>query len=131
VTIEPDTNPDCDGPGPHDPGQVRRLRKTDDVRLSTIVCHNCYAAEIARRQQRNREVDPDITFDLPAWDDLQIMNEYRPPRTTWDIIGKPVARVLLAVAIGGVLLILCPGLLGCVVDCLLGFVEFALDSARG
>ena len=69
-------NPNCDGNGPHSreaenrPCQTRRLPTGGDG--AAILCRKCYHREIAWRKERNRDLEPQNHFDLPAWDSLPV-----------------------------------------------------------
>lgn len=63
-------NPMCDGSRCRSSqGQVRVLPHGDN---NHILCHTCYLAEIAYRKERNKELDPNVRYDLPKWEDLKI-----------------------------------------------------------
>lgn len=66
-------NPNCDGAGPHAPGEVRRLPTGGDG--ASILCRRCFYRERAWRARRNGELEPENRFDLPAWADLKVYPE--------------------------------------------------------
>lgn len=63
-------NWNCDGSGPHTPGEVRVLPYGGDGNL--ILCYNCYLREMRFRKERNRDLSKDCQFKLPQWDDLKV-----------------------------------------------------------
>jgi hypothetical protein len=66
-------NPSCEGNGPHDLGEVRKLPvSTDPDQGNSILCHACYVREIEYRSSRNRELEPACRFRLPAWRELEV-----------------------------------------------------------
>jgi len=65
-------NSSCDGGGPHEGHEVRKLKTGTDS--NAILCRACYRKEIAYRTERNRELDPAAAFLLPSWESLAIYN---------------------------------------------------------
>lgn len=65
-------NPNCDGAGPHEGGEVRRLPWGENQDGASILCRRCFAAEIAFRRERNQELDPRCRYDLPSWESLKV-----------------------------------------------------------
>ena len=65
-----DQQNNCDGSGPHEPGDVRVLPTGGDGNM--ILCRNCYEREIRYRVDRNRELGDFAKFALPAWEALKI-----------------------------------------------------------
>jgi hypothetical protein len=63
-------NNNCDGSGPHIPGEVRVLPTSPGS--NAILCKLCFAHELAWRSERNKELAADSRFDLPNWDTLKI-----------------------------------------------------------
>jgi hypothetical protein len=68
-------NPNCDGAGPHESGEVRRLPWGECTDGASILCRACFRHEINWRKDRNRELEPENRFDLPAWADLKVYPE--------------------------------------------------------
>ena len=62
-------NNNCDGSGPHTPGEVRTLPTGGGG--NAILCLSCYKREIAYRKARNKELNKESRFDLPAWETLK------------------------------------------------------------
>jgi hypothetical protein len=62
-------NPNCDGGGPHAPGEVRLLSTGGDS--NAILCHACYLRELQWRRIRNLELAEHMKFKLPAWSELE------------------------------------------------------------
>lgn len=66
-------NPNCDGSGPHAPGEVRVLPHTRDPHHgNSILCRRCYARELDYRLERNRALGEFARYALPAWEDLEV-----------------------------------------------------------
>lgn len=64
-------NPNCDGDHcGKTSGEVRVLPTGGDS--NAILCRVCYWFELAFRKERNRELDRDAQFDLPAWSSLKV-----------------------------------------------------------
>ena len=63
-------NANCDGGGPCLPGEVRVLPTGGDG--NAILCARCYRREMTFRRDRNRDLDKDAQFDIPAWKDLKV-----------------------------------------------------------
>ena len=63
-------NNNCDGSGPHSGPEVRTLPTGGDS--NAILCHRCYAREIAWRMSRNADLEKSARFDLPKWSDLKV-----------------------------------------------------------
>lgn len=64
-------NPNCDG------DQCRKI--TGEIRVlptgkdgNALLCRHCFKHELAFRRERNRELDHDCQFELPAWDSLKV-----------------------------------------------------------
>lgn len=66
-------NNNCDGSGPHTPGQVRVLPTGGTS--NSILCRSCFNREIAFRQDRNRSLGEFAKFALPTWDSLKVYGE--------------------------------------------------------
>ena len=69
----PIDNPNCDGAGPHDSGEVRRFPTGGGG--AAILCRRCYVTEYTWRRQRNLELATAKTgtaFDTPVWGDLEV-----------------------------------------------------------
>jgi hypothetical protein len=64
------TNSNCDGSGPHTQGEVRIL--PTGPHSNAILCSQCYIRELAWRRERNKDLAPDVRFDLPTWDSLKV-----------------------------------------------------------
>lgn len=64
-------NPNCDGAGPHYPGQVRLLPTGGDG--NAILCRNCFQKEMRYRLERNKELSERSQFEIPAWEDPQTL----------------------------------------------------------
>lgn len=65
-------NPNCDGSGPHDKGEVRVLPLSEDGNL--ILCLYCYNAEMRYRRDANKTLPLDLKYDTPAWNTLEVYN---------------------------------------------------------
>jgi hypothetical protein len=64
-------NPNCDGGQCTRPsGQVRKLPTGGGSNL--ILCRSCFVHEINYRRERNAELDKDVQFSLPSWDELEV-----------------------------------------------------------
>jgi hypothetical protein len=66
-------NPNCDGSGPCESGEVRLIplgRNPDHGNM--ILCRLCFERELDFRRERNRELSPDCAFALPAWTSLEV-----------------------------------------------------------
>lgn len=64
-------NPNCDNDKCKSAiGEVRVLPIGGDS--NAILCHACYAHEMAFRAERNIELGKAYQFDLPKWEDLKV-----------------------------------------------------------
>jgi hypothetical protein len=63
-------NNNCDGSGPHMPGEVRVLPIGGGANL--ILCRACHAHELRFRRERSRELADACQFDLPEWATLEV-----------------------------------------------------------
>ena len=63
-------NANCDGEGPHAPGEVRWLTDSDWGKIK--LCRDCWRHEFDRRVRRNRDVPDDDQLELPDWDSGEI-----------------------------------------------------------
>ncbi len=63
-------NPNCDGSGPCNMGEVRVLPSGGDSNL--ILCRTCFYREIVFREGRNRELAEFARFKLPEWETLKV-----------------------------------------------------------
>lgn len=66
------TNQNCDGSGPCRPGQVRKLPLGEGANI--ILCRSCFGREIAYRKARNKLLAPELRFELPKFEDLEVYN---------------------------------------------------------
>ena len=66
-------NPNCDGSGPCDMGEVRVLPTGGDS--NAILCRFCFEREIAFRGFRNRDLSKDCAFKLPTWETLKVYGQ--------------------------------------------------------
>jgi len=72
-------NPNCDGSGPCDLGEVRVLPWTRDKHGgNSILCRLCFSREIQYRIERNKELAKDCQYDLPAWESCKVYGEDAP-----------------------------------------------------
>lgn len=63
----------CDGSGPHWPGNVRVLPLGSTPHHGNLIlCRLCFEREIRYRKERNLELAQDCAFKLPAWETLKI-----------------------------------------------------------
>jgi hypothetical protein len=63
-------NPNCDGDKCRsNTGEVRRLPTGGDG--AAILCRACFDNEIRFRRERNEELAPSVSFDLPSWQSLE------------------------------------------------------------
>ena len=58
-------NPNCDGSGPCDMGEVRLLPTAGGGNM--ILCNRCFEHELAWRKERNRELASEAKFAMPTW----------------------------------------------------------------
>jgi len=58
-------NPQCDGARPHVPGQTAYLPLPGGA--GVYLCARCWAAEMAWRVERNRELAPDARYDITGF----------------------------------------------------------------
>ena len=66
-------NPNCDGSGPCQHGEVRKLPLGSDPHHGNIIlCRFCYEREIKYRKDRNLILGVDYKFDLPTWESLEV-----------------------------------------------------------
>jgi len=66
-------NPNCDGSGPHAPGEVRVLPTSRDPHGSNaILCAQCFVRELRWRRLRNQALEPSAQFPLPDWSNLEV-----------------------------------------------------------
>ena len=66
---QPEQN-NCDGSGPHTPGEVRVMPTGGDGNL--ILCRQCWENELAYRRNRNRSLGVFAQFDIIAWNDAKV-----------------------------------------------------------
>jgi hypothetical protein len=70
-------NPNCDGDHClYDWGKVRRLPaggRAGYNGANLILCCSCYVNEIRWRTERNKELSPDVRWDLPSWNSLKVV----------------------------------------------------------
>jgi hypothetical protein len=66
-------NPNCDGSGPCNLGEVRVLPiGAIPDHGNMILCRLCFSREMNWREDRNRELAKDCRFDLPRWESLEV-----------------------------------------------------------
>lgn len=54
-------------------GEVRRFPHTKDPHHGAdIVCRACYFVILNNKRQRNRELAPDLRYELPEWESLEV-----------------------------------------------------------
>lgn len=66
-------NPDCDGNGPHDAGEVRMLPLPGRANLQ--LCKRCFGRELRWRYERNRGLGRELRYSTPSWEES---------RTPWE-----------------------------------------------
>lgn len=70
------TRYDCDGSGPHGPGEIRQLPLGGDGNL--LLCRACCSRELAWRKGRNDEMGVEnatLRYALPQWSSLKTLEE--------------------------------------------------------
>lgn len=67
-------NPNCDNDRCiSKTGEVRKLPMSrDPMGGNLILCKTCFLHEIAWRGERNEELEGDVRFQLPKWDELEV-----------------------------------------------------------
>jgi hypothetical protein len=69
-------NPNCDGSGPHDPGEVRVLPLGSQPNHGNLIlCRQCFGRELSFRRERNWSLSKDCKFKLPPWESLEVYPE--------------------------------------------------------
>ena len=63
-------NNDCNGSGPHTPGEVRVMPYGGGG--NDILCRACWQRALAYRRDRNRELGDFAQFKLPAWETAKV-----------------------------------------------------------
>ena len=63
-------NPNCDGSGPHSPGELRRMPTGGGSAVS--VCRDCWERELDWRRTRNESTGADAWLELPDWDSGEV-----------------------------------------------------------
>jgi hypothetical protein len=66
-------NPDCDGNGPHAPGECRWLPLPGGANLG--LCARCFGRELRWRYERNRGLGVEARYSLPTWESLAPLRE--------------------------------------------------------
>lgn len=64
---------DCNGTGPHTPGEVRAMPCGGGA--NAILCRRCWENELAFREERNKNVF--CKFDLPKWEKGEVYDGSR------------------------------------------------------
>jgi hypothetical protein len=71
-------NNNCNGSGPHAPGEVRLMPYGGGA--NDILCRVCWQRALADRRERNRTLEDFAQFKIPAWETAQVYDT-RPVRT--------------------------------------------------
>ena len=66
-------NNDCNGTGPHTPGEVRVMPHSDTpLHGNDILCRSCWQVALADRRERNRTLGDFARYSLPAWETAKV-----------------------------------------------------------